>query len=135
MAGWGITIALLRSQSRSPVAPGAPVWGTCSGPGSSVNANAILKRASAFTVKFRVGYRRATRALWKGSKAAGAWAVPAALPSSPMAVAVFPDGNCWGSELKTSAKAEIPSPNQRIIHTTVRPTFIGFRRCQIALWV
>ena len=46
-AGWGITVALLRSQSRSPVAPGAPMWGTCSGPGSSVNANAILKRSAA----------------------------------------------------------------------------------------
>jgi hypothetical protein len=41
-AGWGITVALLRSQSRSPVAPGAPVWGTCSGPGSSVNAKRTL---------------------------------------------------------------------------------------------
>jgi hypothetical protein len=53
----------------------------------------------------------------------------------PHTVAVFPDGNCWGSELKTPAKAEIPSPNQRIIRTTVRPAFIGFRHHRIALWV
>jgi hypothetical protein len=53
----------------------------------------------------------------------------------PHAVAVFSDGNCWGSELKTPVKAEIPSPNQRIIHTTVRPAFIGFRHYRIALWV
>jgi hypothetical protein len=54
-------------------------------------------------------------ALWEGSKAAGAWAIPAALPSSPTRLPSLRDGNRWASELKTPAKAGIPSPNQRII--------------------
>jgi hypothetical protein len=43
------------------------------------------------------------------SKAAGAWAIPKALPSSPMRVPSFRDGIRWASKLKTPAK-EIPSP-------------------------
>jgi hypothetical protein len=43
------------------------------------------------------------------SKAAGAWAIPTALPSSPTRVLSFRDGTRWASKLKTPAR-EIPSP-------------------------
>jgi hypothetical protein len=45
----------------------------------------------------------------ENSKAAGAWAIPAALPSSPTRMPSFRDGIRWVSKLKTPAK-EFPAP-------------------------
>ena len=42
----------------------------------------------------------------KESKAAVAWALPTALPSSPIRLPSFWDGNRWVSELKTPPEAE-----------------------------
>jgi hypothetical protein len=49
------------------------------------------------------------RRIMGDSKAAGAWAIPTALPTSPTRVPSFRDGIRWASKLKTPAR-EIPSP-------------------------
>jgi hypothetical protein len=88
--------------------------------------------------EFRDGYHRTNDklvTLSKESKAAKAWASIDGLAFvPPMRMPPLRDGIRGASELKAPAKAEIPSPKQRIIHTTVIPAFIGFRHYPMAVW-
>jgi hypothetical protein len=63
------------------------------------------------------------------SKAAGAWATTDGLAYVTHAGAVLRDGIRWASELKTHAKAEIPSPDRRIIFVE-SGNFVGRKWCR-----
>ena len=87
------------------------------------NGERFSIRYSLFTMKFS----------WRSnadSKAAGAWAIPTALPSSPIQLPSFRYGIRWASELKDLPNApsqEDSQPDRRII-------FGEFGRLRSAKW-
>ena|SRR6516164_2956560 len=85
------------------------------------NGERFSIRYSLFTMKFS----------WRSnadSKAAGAWAIPTALPSSPIQLPSFRYGIRWASELKDLPNApsqEDSQPDRRIHIWRIRQTAIG----------